>query len=107
METTEIPAARYLSRSATRFLSPAFQPPPWMKNRSGVGCADAAFQKSRTFRSCPPYFTSAMVGVGNTGAAAFFVAAAFFALGWSADFVAGGSAANDGTATRPSGGRGG
>ena len=30
METTEIPAARYLSRLVTSALSPVIQPPPWI-----------------------------------------------------------------------------
>ena len=35
-------------------LSPFSQPPPWMTKTRGVGVADGARQKSRTWRSCGP-----------------------------------------------------
>jgi len=56
METTEMPAFSISGSSPTTPLErlPPVQPPPWMKNSSGAGDCDSAFQKCRTCLGCFP-----------------------------------------------------
>ncbi len=42
IETTEISDSRQRARKSGFFLSPFIQPPPWIKNSSGVGWSDGA-----------------------------------------------------------------
>ena len=56
IDTTEMPAFNISGSRPTSPLVrlPPIQPPPWMKNSSGVGWADSAFQKCSTCFGCGP-----------------------------------------------------